>query len=128
MPLAGVDLAVLSACETERGPEVRGEGVQGFSRALLAAGAARAVTTLWRVSDAPTAALMTVFYRQVQAGQPVDLALAEAKRTLRASAPSRIRTTGRRSCSPARPAPCRRPSAGATSAAACCSWRRRSGS
>lgn len=82
LPLAGVDLAVLSACETERGPDVRGEGVQGFSRALLAAGARRAVTTLWRVPDGPTATLMAAFYREVQGGAPLDLALAAAKRTL----------------------------------------------
>lgn len=83
LPLAGVDLAVLSACETERGPDVRGEGVQGFSRALLAAGARRAVTTLWRVPDGPTATLMAAFYREVQAGAALDAALATAKRTLR---------------------------------------------
>ena len=51
--LRGTKLVVLSACETERGPDVRGEGVQGFSRGLLAAGARRAVTTLWRVPDGP---------------------------------------------------------------------------
>lgn len=85
LPLSGVDLAVLSACETERGPEVRGEGVQGFSRALLAAGARRAVTTLWRVPDAATARLMVTFYQRVQAGAPLDRALADAKRALRAT-------------------------------------------
>lgn len=83
LPLTGVDLAVLSACETERGPDVRGEGVQGFSRGLLAAGARRAVTTLWRVPDAPTALLMQHFYLGVQQGLPLDDALARAKRALR---------------------------------------------
>src|SRR5262249_57367337 len=38
MDLAGVELATLSACQTERGKVIRGEGVEGFSRALLAAG------------------------------------------------------------------------------------------
>lgn len=82
LPLTGVELAVLSACETERGPDVRGEGVQGFSRALLAAGASRAVTTLWRVPDQPTALLMAAFYEGLQDGAPVDEALAVAKRRL----------------------------------------------
>jgi tetratricopeptide (TPR) repeat protein len=86
LPLTGVDLAVLSACETERGPDVRGEGVQGFSRGLLAAGARRAVTTLWRVPDAPTALLMQRFYQGVQTGLPLDEALAQAKRALRDNA------------------------------------------
>lgn len=86
LPLTGVDLAVLSACETERGPDVRGEGVQGFSRGLLAAGARRAITTLWRVPDAPTALLMQRFYQGVQAGLPLDEALAQAKGALRDNA------------------------------------------
>lgn len=85
LPLDGVDLAVLSACETERGPDVRGEGVQGFSRGLLAAGARRAVTTLWRVPDVAAAELMRVFYAHLQQGQPADVALAEAKRAMLAS-------------------------------------------
>ncbi|MCC6991987.1 MAG: CHAT domain-containing protein, partial [Acidobacteria bacterium] len=85
LPLGAVDLAVLSACDTERGPDVRGEGVQGFSRGLLAAGAARAVTTLWRVPDVAAAELMRVFYYHLQRGRPADDALAEAKRALIAS-------------------------------------------
>lgn len=82
LPLVGVALVVLSACDTERGPEVRGEGVQGFGRALLAAGAASAVTTLWRVSDAPTSQFMRVFYDRLQRGDRRDVALQAAKRAL----------------------------------------------
>ena len=85
LPLGKVDLAVLSACDTERGPDVRGEGVQGFSRGLLAAGAARAVTTLWRVPDSVTAEFMRVFYYHLQRGDRADDALAKAKRALIAS-------------------------------------------
>ena len=85
LPFGGVDLAVLSACETERGPDVRGEGVQGFSRAVLAAGAVRVVTTLWRVPDAAAAELMRVFYYHLQRGERADAALAQAKRALLAS-------------------------------------------
>ena len=36
LPLSGVDLVTLSACDTEGGKMVRGEGVQSFSRAFLA--------------------------------------------------------------------------------------------
>lgn len=82
LPLGPVNLAVLSACETERGPDVRGEGVQGFSRGVLAAGAARVVTTLWRVPDAASAELMRVFYYHLQRGERADDALAIAKRAL----------------------------------------------
>jgi CHAT domain-containing protein/tetratricopeptide (TPR) repeat protein len=79
LSLGNVELAVLSACDTERGPLVRGEGVQSFSRAFLAAGARSTVTTLWRVADAPTANLMQVFYHHLQRGESRDEALRLAK-------------------------------------------------
>jgi CHAT domain-containing protein len=62
LDLRGTDLATLSACDTERGRLVPGEGIQAFSRALLAAGSRSALTTLWRVPDAPTAQFMQQFY------------------------------------------------------------------
>jgi CHAT domain-containing protein len=62
MDLRGVSLATLSACDTEKGKLVPGEGIQAFSRALLAAGSRSAVTTLWRVPDQPTAEFMQHFY------------------------------------------------------------------
>jgi CHAT domain-containing protein len=79
LPLTGVELAVLSACDTERGRVVRGEGVQSFSRAFLAAGARSTVTTLWRVADAPTADFMRVFYHHLQRGVSRAEALRRAK-------------------------------------------------
>ena len=62
LDLRGVSLATLSACDTERGHLQPGEGVQAFSRALLAAGSRSALTTLWRVPDQPTSAFMQQFY------------------------------------------------------------------
>jgi len=62
LDLRGVSLATLSACDTERGRLVPGEGIQAFSRALLAAGSQSALTTLWRVPDQPTAEFMQHFY------------------------------------------------------------------
>jgi CHAT domain-containing protein/tetratricopeptide (TPR) repeat protein len=62
LDLRGVDLATLSACDTERGKLIRGEGVQAFSRALLFAGSRSALTTLWRVDDQPTSEFMKQFY------------------------------------------------------------------
>lgn len=62
LDLRGVSLATLSACDTERGRLVPGEGIQAFSRALLAAGSRSALTTLWRVPDEPTAEFMKQFY------------------------------------------------------------------
>ncbi len=79
LKLDGIDLAVLSACDTERGRLVRGEGVQSFSRAFLAAGARATVTTMWRVADEPTSDLMQVFYHHLNRGEPRDEALRRAK-------------------------------------------------
>ena len=79
LPLQHVELAVLSACDTERGQLLRGEGVRSFSRAFLASGVRSTVTTLWRVPDAPTGAFMKVFYYELQRGAPRDVALQTAK-------------------------------------------------
>jgi CHAT domain-containing protein/tetratricopeptide (TPR) repeat protein len=79
LPLSGIDLVTLSACDTEGGKMVRGEGVQSFSRAFLAAGARSTVTTLWRVADAPTADFMQLFYRHLAHGETKAGALRAAK-------------------------------------------------
>ncbi len=57
------DLAVLSACQTALGREVRGEGLVGLTRGFMYAGVPRVVATLWKVDDAATAELMRLFYR-----------------------------------------------------------------
>jgi CHAT domain-containing protein/tetratricopeptide (TPR) repeat protein len=59
------ELVVLSACDTGRG-RITGDGVVGLSRSFIAAGVPSVVVSLWAVPDAPTAALMTEFYRQLQ--------------------------------------------------------------
>ena len=79
LPLDGVELAVLSACDTERGRLVGGEGVETFSRAFLAAGARSTVTTMWRVADRPTANFMQIFYHHLQRGVARDQALRRVK-------------------------------------------------
>jgi CHAT domain-containing protein/tetratricopeptide (TPR) repeat protein len=61
------DLAVLSACDTEAGPRVRGEGTFALSRGFLVAGAQRTVASLWPVADESTAELMTAFMTAVAA-------------------------------------------------------------
>lgn len=61
------DLVVLSACDTGRG-RILGDGVFGLSRAFMSAGAHSLVVSLWSVPDAPTAFLMSEFYRNLRNG------------------------------------------------------------
>ena len=100
LDLTGVGLVTLSACETARGKVVRGEGVEGFSRALLAAGAAAAVTTLWDVADRPSAELMTQFYASASGGRGTAEALrrGQADSSCTRSSRGRTRTIGPATC------------------------------
>jgi CHAT domain-containing protein len=59
------ELVVLSACDTGRG-KITSDGIIGLSRSLIVAGVPSVIVSLWAVPDAPTAALMTEFYRQLQ--------------------------------------------------------------
>ncbi len=62
--LAGVDLVVLSACDTGLGEvRARGEGVFGLRRALQVAGARSVVMSLWPVGDEVGYRFMSAFYR-----------------------------------------------------------------
>jgi CHAT domain-containing protein len=79
LDLHGVDLTTISACDTARGKLIRGEGIEAFSRAFLAAGSAATVTSLWRVPDQPTADFMTQLYYYIAQGQSKAEALQSAK-------------------------------------------------
>jgi tetratricopeptide (TPR) repeat protein len=79
LDLAGVDLVTLSACDTAHGNFVRGETVEAFSQAFLAAGAATTLTTLWKVDDALTAEFMRQFYAALAQGESKAGALRTAK-------------------------------------------------
>ncbi|MBD1920035.1 CHAT domain-containing protein [Microcoleus sp. FACHB-831] len=71
------DLVVLSACNTGRG-RITGDGVIGLSRALISAGVPTAIVSLWAVPDAPTAYLMTEFYKNLQQNPDASAALRNA--------------------------------------------------
>ena len=65
LDLRGVDLAVLSACETGLGQSAGGKGIIGLQRAFQLAGVHTTITSLWQVDDAATRALMVEFYRNL---------------------------------------------------------------
>jgi len=56
------EMVVLSACESGLGRDVRGEGVIGMNRGFLFAGSRRVVSSLWKIDDVATGALMTELY------------------------------------------------------------------
>jgi CHAT domain-containing protein len=78
----GTQLVVLSACQTGLGAVASGDGVYGLRRALVLAGAASQVVSLWSVADASTPALMRDYYAALQHGTGRAEALRRAKRRL----------------------------------------------
>jgi CHAT domain-containing protein/Flp pilus assembly protein TadD len=71
------ELVVLSACDTGRG-RITGDGVIGLSRSFVSAGVPSIIVSLWSIPDAPTATLMTEFYRTLQTHPDKAQALRQA--------------------------------------------------
>ncbi len=82
LDLAGTELVVLSACETGLGDVRTGEGVSGLRRALIYAGAETLITSLYKVPDEATQALMAAFYTRLAAGEGKLAALRDAQRDI----------------------------------------------
>jgi CHAT domain-containing protein len=88
LDLSNTDWAVLSACDTGIGTNVRGEGVFGLRRAFRLAGAHTVVMSLWPVSDAASADWMLALYRArvqqhastIDSVRAADLALIKQRR------------------------------------------------
>lgn len=62
LDLEGVELVVLSACDTGLGTEEAGEGLMGLRRAFQMAGARTVISSMWSVKDESTSKLMRSFY------------------------------------------------------------------
>lgn len=78
----GMDLIVLSACQTAQG-DITGDGVFGLQRGFKKAGANAILMSLWKVDDEATCLLMTEFYRYWLDGKSKHDALEAAKQSVR---------------------------------------------
>jgi Tfp pilus assembly protein PilF len=74
LPLGDCELAVLSGCSTDVGPQRPLEAGVTLAHGFLVAGARRVVASHWGVDDESTAELMAAFFQEVTAakkGKPV---------------------------------------------------------
>lgn len=86
LDLRGLDLVVLSACETALG-DITSEGVMGLQRGFKKAGAQTIVMSLWKVADEQTMQFMTEFYRLLSLGSGKRQAFKGAQQYLREAYP-----------------------------------------
>ena len=85
--LRGVDLVVLSACQTARGDVFQGEGVFGLQRGFKKAGAQSILMSLWDVDDEVTSKYMIELYRQWTSGKTKMEALKKAQSVIKQEYP-----------------------------------------
>jgi CHAT domain-containing protein/tetratricopeptide (TPR) repeat protein len=78
LPLSDCDLAVLSACVTNVGPQQPLEAGVTLATGFLSAGARRVVASHWNVDDASTAVLMDTFFRDVTSAGDSHVSYARA--------------------------------------------------
>ncbi len=73
------DLVILSACETNIGQLVQGEGVMSLTRGFAYAGAASLMASLWQVKPQASADILNRFYRLLDENNTRAGALRQAK-------------------------------------------------
>ena len=78
-------LVVLSCCHSGRGEIKEAEGVVGFARAFLCAGARSVLVSLWAIDDEATMEFMKHFYQHLAHGKSASVALQQAVKSLRES-------------------------------------------
>ena len=82
MDLRGLDLVVLSACQTALG-DIDNEGVYGLQRGFKKSGANTILMSLDKVDDEATKILMTEFYKNLMSGKKKLQSLKDAQKYLR---------------------------------------------
>ena len=89
LPLHTLRLVVLGGCATASG-HIGSEGPLSIARAFLAAGAIRAIATLWKIDDDASMPLLVSFHRSLRGGFDAATALQETQiQAIRASIPAR---------------------------------------
>jgi CHAT domain-containing protein len=83
LPLSDCELVVLSACQTNTGPQRPLEAGVTLASGFLAAGARKVLASHWSVDDRSTAELMSHFFREAQDGVSHPEALYAARRAVR---------------------------------------------
>ena len=83
LDLRGLDLVVLSACQTALGDMISGEGVFGLQRGFKKAGAKTILMSLDKVDDEATQILMVQFYKNLMSGKTKLQSLKDAQKHLR---------------------------------------------
>lgn len=83
LDMRGLDLVVLSACQTALGDVISGEGVFGLQRGFKKAGANTILMSIDKVDDDATRILMVEFYRNLMNGKTKHQSLKDAQKHLR---------------------------------------------
>lgn len=79
LDLSGVNLVVLSACQSGVGNRSGGDEIIGLTRSILYAGSPGVIATLWNISDDATPPLIEKFYDHLLAGASAADALRTAQ-------------------------------------------------
>ena len=73
------DLVILSACETNAGEHVDGEGVRGIAKSFFIAACPNLIITNWLVDDYSSSKIMYSFLEEIKLGVDPALALRNSK-------------------------------------------------